>query len=121
MLQVQQIEVPPGQRTLLRNLDWQAFEGILADLAETRSTRVAYAADTLEIRMPLPEHERIKVLLAHLLVVLLDALDWDWESLGSTTFKSPSLNVGLEPDDCFYICCFTPWLQKRAQKSGIGR
>lgn len=103
MLQVQQIEIPPGHRTLFRDLDWQAFEEILRDLGEKRTTRIAYATGILEIRMPSPEHERVKVLLAHLLVVLLDALDWDWESLGSTTFKHPASNVGIEPDDCFYI------------------
>ena len=103
MLQIQQIEIPPGHRTLFRELDWQAFEEVLRDLGEKRNTRIAYATGTLEIRMPSPEHERVKVLLAHLLVVLLDALGWDWESLGSTTFKHPASNVGIEPDDCFYI------------------
>ncbi|WP_299410310.1 Uma2 family endonuclease [Acaryochloris sp. IP29b_bin.148] len=113
MVQIQQIEIPPGHRTLFRNLNWQAFEGILQDLGEQRTTRVAYAIGTLEIRMPSPEHERVKVLLAHLLVILLDDLEWDWESLGSTTFKNPACNVGIEPDDCFYIQNYAAILGKQ--------
>ena len=53
--------------------------------------------------MPLPQHERNKMLISHLLVVLLNELDLDWESLGSTTFKNRKMQAGLEPDDCFYI------------------
>ena len=53
--------------------------------------------------MPLPEHERAKVLISHLLVVLLEELGLDWESLGSTTFKRKTMLAGIEPDDCFYI------------------
>lgn len=34
---------------------------------------------------------------------MLDALELNWECLGSTTFKRKDLSAGLEPDDCFYI------------------
>jgi Uma2 family endonuclease len=53
--------------------------------------------------MPLPEHERHKMLVSNLLVVLLNELGLDWESLGSTTFKNRRMQAGIEPDDCFYI------------------
>lgn len=102
-LQIRQIEVLPGQRTILHDLNWQQFESILDELGEKRATRIAYFAGTLEIRMPLPEHERAKVLIGDLLKILLDALGWEWESLGSTTFKNSAMQAGLEPDDCFYI------------------
>ncbi len=102
-LQVRQIEVLPGQRAILHDLNWPQFEAILDELGEKRATRVAYFAGTLEIRMPLPEHERAIVLIGDLLKILLDALDLEWESLGSTTFKNSAMLAGIEPDDCFYI------------------
>jgi Uma2 family endonuclease len=102
-LQIRQIEVLPGQRAILHDLNWEQFEGLLSELGEKRATRIAYFEGTLEIRMPLPEHERAKVLISNLIVVILDVLAWEWESLGSTTFKNSAMQAGLEPDDCFYI------------------
>jgi len=102
-LRVDQIEILPGQQLVLHQVDWDQFEAILADLGDPRGTRIAYHKGTLEIRMPLPAHERVKVLLGDFLKILLDERELDWESLGSTTFKHPTLQVGLEPDDCFYI------------------
>jgi Uma2 family endonuclease len=53
--------------------------------------------------MPLPGHERAKALIGDLLKIILDELGLEWESLGSTTFKSQVMQAGIEPDDCFYI------------------
>ena len=100
---IQQIQIPAGQRVRLREIDWPGFEEILTELGDHRGSRIAYSRGTLEIRMPLPEHERAKVLISHLLVVLLEELRLDWESLGSTTFKRKTMLAGIEPDDCFYI------------------
>jgi Uma2 family endonuclease len=100
---IAQIQVAPGQRLILDNISWQEFEEILEDLGEHRHSHIAYYRGVLEFRMPLPGHERAKVLISHLLVVLLEELDWEWESLGSTTFKSQAMQAGIEPDDCFYI------------------
>jgi Uma2 family endonuclease len=52
---------------------------------------------------PLPEHEVSKVLIGDLIKVLLEELDIDFWSLGSTTFKNQLIAKGIEPDDCFYI------------------
>lgn len=100
---INRIDVQSGQRVYLRDLNWQEFEQILAELGEKRVTHIAYYDGDLEIRMPLPEHELTKVLISYLLVILLEELDMDWMSLGSSTFKNQSMKAGIEPDDCFYI------------------
>jgi Uma2 family endonuclease len=92
-----------GQRIHLHDVSWAEFEQILLELGEKRVTRIAYSAGELEIRMPLPEHERLEILISNLLVVLLEELDLSWESLGSTTFKNSQIKAGIEPDDCFYL------------------
>lgn len=102
-LQTRQFEVLPGERLVLQNIDWQQFESILEEIGERRATRLAYYDGTLEIRMPLAEHEFAKVLISHLVVIMLDRLGWEWSSLGSTTFKNSEMLAGIEPDDCFYI------------------
>ncbi len=100
---IAQIQINPGQRVTLDDISWAEFEAILEELGEHRHSHIAYYQGVLEFRMPLPGHERAKVLISHLLVVLLDALELEWESLGSTTFKRQTMQAGIEPDDCFYI------------------
>jgi Uma2 family endonuclease len=102
-ISLNRVKISPGQRIYLPDINWEEFEQILVELGEKRVTRIAYCAGELEIRMPLPEHERIKVLISNLLVVLLEELDLSWESLGASTFKNSRMKAGIEPDDCFYI------------------
>ncbi len=102
-ISLNRIKISVGQRIYLYDISWEEFEQILQELGEKRVTRIAYYAGELEIRMPLPEHERIKVLISNLLVVLLEELDLPWESLGSSTFKNARMKTGIEPDDCFYL------------------
>jgi Uma2 family endonuclease len=75
----------------------------LREFGEKKASRLAYYQGTLEIKMPLPEHERVKVIIGDLLKILLAESGMDWESCGSTTFQQESMAVGIEPDDCFYI------------------
>jgi Uma2 family endonuclease len=101
--QLRQIDVPQGQRVLLRDISWQEFEAILEELGEKRATRIAYSKGTLEIRMPLPEHEVNKEIIGDMVKILLDELEMDRECFGSTTFKRKDMAHGIEPDNCFYI------------------
>jgi Uma2 family endonuclease len=102
-LQLNQIQISPGQRLQLDHISWADFEAILAEMGEGRSHRIAYCNGTLEIMAPLPEHETTKVFLGDFVKALLDELELDWISFGSTTFKQQLMAFGIEPDDCFYI------------------
>lgn len=113
LVRIAQIETLQGQTTILHDIDWQQFEAILEDLGDNRASRIAYFDGVLEIRMPLPEHERTKVIISNLLVILLEELDWEWESLGSSTFKTKSMKAGIEPDDCFYIKNYAAMIGKK--------
>ncbi|OKH23678.1 Uma2 family endonuclease [Chroogloeocystis siderophila] len=103
MLQLSQIDVSPGQRIVLQNVNWQQFEEILEELGEHRGSRVAYSQGTLEIMTPLPEHEVTKGIIGDLVKILLEELEIDCESFGSTTFKRQDMERGVEPDESFYI------------------
>jgi Uma2 family endonuclease len=102
-ISLNRIKISPGQSIHLHDVSWTEFEQILLELGDKRTTRIAYSAGELEIQKPLPEHERLKVLISNLLVVLLEELDLPWESLGSSTFKNSQMKTGIEPDDCFYL------------------
>jgi Uma2 family endonuclease len=97
------IVVKPGQQLLLQDISWQDFEEILGELGERRNSRISYSDGVLEIMVPLPEHEKNKEVIGDLVKILLDKLEIDFESLGSTTFKSQQMTQAVEPDACFYI------------------
>ncbi|NJR18691.1 MAG: Uma2 family endonuclease [Calothrix sp. CSU_2_0] len=103
LLNIKRIDVPPGQRVLLRDVTWQEFEIILDELGEHRAARIAYDRGVLEIMAPLPEHEFGKEIISDLIKALLEELDIEFLSLGSTTFKNQKMLQGIEPDQCFYI------------------
>jgi Uma2 family endonuclease len=88
---------------LFHDVNWQEFEAILEELGEHRGSRIAYSQGTLEIRMPLPEHEFNKEIIGDMVKILLEELEMDRECFGSTTFKRKSMLQGIEPDNCFYI------------------
>ncbi|NET04658.1 MAG: Uma2 family endonuclease [Symploca sp. SIO2B6] len=103
LLELERLTVPPGQRVLLQDVSWQEFESILEELGEHRAQRLAYDSGVLEIMTPLPGHEASKEIIGDLVKALLEELDIDFWTLGSTTFKNIEMLKGVEPDQCFYI------------------
>lgn len=57
LMELQRLEVPPGQKVFLHEVTWDEFTTILEELGEHRGCRVAYANGVLEIMTPLAEHE----------------------------------------------------------------
>lgn len=102
-LELNQLIVLPGHQLLLKDVSWQMFEEILEELGETRAARVSYSKGMLEIMTPLAEHEDDKVVIGDLVKALLEELDIEFRSLGSTTFKNEEMRQAVEADDCFYI------------------
>ncbi len=103
LLELNQLIVSPGHQLLIKNVSWQMYKHILEELGENRSSRVSYSQGILEIMTPLPEHEAAKVIIGDLVKALLEELDIEFWSLGSTTFDKENMTEGVEPDDCFYI------------------
>jgi Uma2 family endonuclease len=103
LLKLNQLVVPVGHQLLIKNVSWSEYKNILAELGENRNSRISYSQGVLEIMAPLPEHEVAKVLIGDLVKAILEELDIDFWSLGSTTFDEEKMDAGVEPDDCFYI------------------
>ncbi|MBU7582852.1 MAG: Uma2 family endonuclease [Nostoc sp. TH1S01] len=103
LLELNQLIVPAGHQLLIKNISWSTYKHILAELGENRSSRISYSQGVLEIMAPLPEHEVAKVMIGDFVKALLEELDIEFWSLGSTTFDEEKMDAGIEPDDCFYI------------------
>ena len=103
LLELSKISIPPGQRILLQDIDWEKFLDILEELGENRGSRIAYDGGILEIMAPLPKHEVNKLYITNFVEILLEELDIEFCPLGSTTFKQELMAKAIEPDNCFYI------------------
>ncbi|MCL1472077.1 Uma2 family endonuclease [Argonema antarcticum] len=91
------------QRVVFYNISWQAYEQILAALGESRSSRLTYNEGTLEITMPLEEHESAIRLIELFIRILVVEFGLKVKTMGSTTLNRPDLKKGAEPDNCYYI------------------
>ncbi|MGB5594710.1 MAG: Uma2 family endonuclease [Crocosphaera sp.] len=109
---INQIRLAPGSQVTIFHISWQEFESMLQELGENRSARLSYSHGTLEIMVPLPEHERPKELISDIIKTLLKATNRKYEPFGSTTFKQEGI-AGVEPDACFYIKNYQPMISRR--------
>jgi Uma2 family endonuclease len=87
----------------ISGVNWESYIALMQELGDTRSTRIAYANEVLEIRMPGQHHEVLNRALAAIVLTLAEELGYDFNDLGSMTINRPELSRGLEPDSCFYI------------------
>ena len=97
---ISQLQLSPGSLVTVPNISWQEFEAILEEWGERRAARVAYCRGTLEIMIPLPEHEIPRDLMSDVVKILLKRSGLRYQPFGSTTFKQLG-SAGVEPDACF--------------------
>jgi Uma2 family endonuclease len=109
---VSQIQLDPGSVITITNVSWEEFEKILQELGEHRATRIAYSKETLQIMLPLPEHEKPNEVISDIVKMLLKSAGRRYESFGSTTFKRQGA-AGVEPDACFYIENYQRMISRR--------
>ena len=91
------------QRVVFYHLSWQAYKQILAALGERRSAKLIYDRGTLEITMPLEEHENATRMLELFIRILVVEIGLKIKTMGSTTLNFPELERASEPDNCYYI------------------
>lgn len=91
------------KRVTLRGLTWQAYQQILTALPQTRAARLTYDRGTLEISMPLEDHENSGRLIERFIIILVVELGMRVKTMGSTTLDREDLNRGSEPDNAYYI------------------
>ncbi|NET55765.1 MAG: Uma2 family endonuclease [Symploca sp. SIO2E6] len=109
---VSRMTLEPGSTVTIPSINWQEFESILAELGEKRAARIAYSHRTLEIMVPLPEHEIPKEFISDFVKALLKAKGIRYQPFGSTTFKQEGA-AGVEPDACFYIQNYQQMIGRR--------
>jgi Uma2 family endonuclease len=92
-----------GSCLVLHDISWETYEQLLAIFAERSTPRMTYYQGTLELMVPLPEHERYSWTLGRLIAALSEELGLEIIGLKSSTWRSQPQKAGKEADECFYI------------------
>ena len=93
----------PAQQMVLSGVAWHTYQALIRDLESQPGKRLTYDHGTLEIRVPLPPHERYKTLISRFIEVVTEETETEICSLGSSTWAREDLQQGVEADECFYI------------------
>jgi Uma2 family endonuclease len=91
------------KRVTLRQLTWHSYQQILHALPQSRSARLTYDRGTLEITLPLEEHEFAARLIERFIYFLVSELGLKIKTMGSTTLEREDLDRSPEPDNAYYI------------------
>ncbi|MEG4312892.1 MULTISPECIES: Uma2 family endonuclease [unclassified Microcoleus] len=92
-----------GSHLILHDISWETYEQLLEIFAERSTPRMTYYQGTLELMVPLPEHERYSWTLGRLIVALSEEIGIEIMGLKSSTWRSEPKKAGNEADECFYI------------------
>jgi Uma2 family endonuclease len=88
---------------VLQDISWEIYEKLLELFSEKATIRMAYYRGTLELMVPLPEHERSSWTFGRLIAILSEELGLEILGVGSTTWRSKLKASGKEADESFYI------------------
>ena len=91
------------QRVVIYGLSWQGYLQIFDALPANRGTRLLYDRGTLEITMPLEDHEFLGRLIERFIITLVELMGLRVKTMGSTTMNYPQHLKGAEPDNAYYI------------------
>jgi Uma2 family endonuclease len=90
------------KRVTFHHLNWHSYQQILTALGEHRAARLTYDRGTLEITMPLEEHESAAEFIGLFIRILVVEMRLKMKSMRSTTLDRADLDRGAEPDNCYY-------------------
>lgn len=97
-----QFQSGPGS-VVLEDVSWDYYTLTLQELEPTRGTRVLFDQGRMEIMTTGGKHEGIKRTIGRLLETYAVELDISITALGTLTLRRRKLQVGLEPDECYYV------------------
>lgn len=97
--------VPEEQHFVVDGVTWEQYEAI-ANAFPDRYIRVTYDNGWLELMTVSNYHERIKMLLDRVLLVLAEVFRLPMGAFGSFTHKKKKILKALEPDNCYYLANF---------------
>jgi Uma2 family endonuclease len=109
--------VQTEDRFTVRDATWALYDRLSDALTDGAGIRLAFDGKDIEIMVLGPIHERVKEIFGLFMNLVLLELEIDFEGLGSTTWKRPGLDRGLEADLCYLFDV----LKRRAHAEAVVR
>jgi Uma2 family endonuclease len=95
--------VPGEERHVVRDTTWYFYDRLTDALGDHTPFRIAFDGKDMEIVMPGFRHEHLKTLLSLFIEYVSAALKINCQDFGSTTWKRPELQRGVEADLCYFF------------------
>jgi Uma2 family endonuclease len=95
--------VPSEERQVVRDTTWYFYDRLTDALGDHTPFRIAFDGKDMEIVMPGFTHEHLKILLSLFVDLVSFGLKINCQNLGSTTWKRPELERGIEADACYFF------------------
>jgi Uma2 family endonuclease len=93
----------PDRRVVFRGVDWSFYEKLVDSVPEGANLHVDFDGKDLEIVSHGPWHAIVQSSLAYFVGLVAGAMRIPFRGLGSTTWKRPEIQRGLEADQCFFF------------------
>ncbi|OKH14661.1 Uma2 family endonuclease [[Limnothrix rosea] IAM M-220] len=98
------IPKPVGEkRVAFHGLSWDDYLQIFNALPQDRHSRLSFSDGTLEITVPLEDHEFALRLIELFIRLLVLEMGLKMKTMGSTTMNRQDIKKGAEPDCAYYI------------------
>jgi Uma2 family endonuclease len=101
--ELRRLTAVPDRRVVFRNVDWDFYEKLVDSVPEGANLHVDFDGIDLEIVSHGPWHAIMQSSLGHFVSLVASAMGIPFRGLGSTTWKRPEIERGLEADQCFYF------------------
>ena len=96
--------VSPGPNLLLHGVSWDTYVKLRDETdAVGQQLFITYDNGELEIMPPLPIHDRVKMVVHDLVMLMCAVRKIDVVAMGSTTHKREAIAKGIEADSCYFI------------------
>jgi Uma2 family endonuclease len=95
--------VKGDQRVEFIGIGWEGYEALLKVQGEKSRPQMIYIDGDVLLMSPSVIHERSKKRLGAFVLVVVEELGIPCESTGETTFRGPGEDVGVQPDESFYL------------------
>lgn len=93
----------PEERHTISPVSWSQYETLLSEIGDQSSYHISYLNGVLEIVAPSRRHESGKTRIGTLLEIYFLETNIEYFPTGSTTFRKPDQEVGVEPDESYCI------------------
>ncbi len=90
------------RRFVLPDVSPEGYESLLQIVGDGH-VRIAYDGKDIELMSSSGDREEFKKLIARLIETMTAELNLPCDGYGSTTWRKPLRDKGLEPDECYYL------------------